>query len=63
MNRKADNLSALPGDEKFKNFALMKEVLDVSQRQREPYIHHHGELDDFMKCLEVANGFLAMSKC
>jgi hypothetical protein len=34
--------------------ALMKQVLDVPQRQREADIHHHRELDNLWRRLEVA---------
>ena len=33
--------------------ALVQKVLDVSQRQREPDIHHHSQADDFGRGLEV----------
>lgn len=34
--------------------ALMKQVLDVAERQREPDIHHHRQTDHFRRCLEIA---------
>ena len=34
--------------------ALVQQVLDVPQRQRIPDVHHHREVDDFRRGLEVA---------
>ena len=36
--------------------AFMKQVLDLSQRQREPDIHHHRQADHLGRCLEVSEG-------
>ena len=37
---------------------FMEQVLDVPQRKRESDIHHHGELDDFRRCFEIAKRVL-----
>lgn len=34
--------------------ALVEKVLDIAQRERKTDVHHHTELDDFGRCLEVA---------
>ena len=34
--------------------ALMQQVLNIAERQREADIHHHRKLDDLGRCLEVA---------
>lgn len=34
--------------------ALMKQVFNIAQRQRKSDIHHDRKLDDFGRCLEVA---------
>lgn len=33
--------------------ALVKQILDIAQRQREPHIHHHRQADDFLAGLEI----------
>jgi hypothetical protein len=38
---------------------FMKKVFYVSQRQREPDVHHHGQLDHFAGCFEIAKWVLA----
>ncbi len=34
--------------------ALMQQVLNIPQREREPDVHHRGKPDDLGRCLEVA---------
>jgi len=38
--------------------ALVKKVLDISKREREPDIHQHGELDNLWRGFEVAKRVL-----
>ncbi|GAB5457866.1 MAG: hypothetical protein Hens3KO_08960 [Henriciella sp.] len=38
--------------------SLMEEVFDIPQRQRKPNIHHHRELYDLWRCLEIAEWVL-----
>jgi hypothetical protein len=33
--------------------ALMEQVFDVAERERETDIHHHGQLDYFAGCFEI----------
>lgn len=40
------------------NTALMKQIFDVAEREREADIHHNGQLDDFARRLEVAKRVL-----
>lgn len=34
--------------------ALMQQVFNIAQRERESNVHHHCKLDDFGRCFEVA---------
>jgi len=36
--------------------ALMKQVFDISQRERKADIHHHRKANNFGRCLEMSEG-------
>ena len=36
------------------NAAFVQQILHIPERQREPDVHHHGQANDFGRCLEVA---------
>jgi hypothetical protein len=33
--------------------ALVKQILDIAQRERKADLHHHGQANDFGRCLEI----------
>jgi hypothetical protein len=42
--------------------ALMEQVFDVAEGEREPDIHHHGQVDYFAGCFEVTKWIVSHEK-